>query len=72
MFGRAAGDHKSRSSQGKMKHVFPDSKKKVSSAKTHTEDVFSPERAAGRLGSESQRRNDNIDSNKKGREIKRY
>lgn len=68
---RETGDHKSKSSQRKMKYLSPDSKRKVSPAKARTEDRFSPERAAEHLGSESQRRNDNIDLSKKGREIKR-
>ncbi|KAI9081790.1 hypothetical protein K1719_036052 [Acacia pycnantha] len=69
-YSRETRDHKSKSSQRKMKYLSPDSKQKVSPAKAPTEDRFSPERAAGRLGSESQQRNDNIDLSKKGREIK--
>lgn len=69
-FSRESRDHKTRSSQRKMKYLSPDSKRKVSSAKTHTEDILSPERTAGHLGSESRGRNDNIDLSKKGQEIK--
>ncbi|KAK4254924.1 hypothetical protein QN277_007997 [Acacia crassicarpa] len=69
-YSRETRDHKSKSSQRKMKYLSPDGKQKVSPAKAHTEDRFSPERAAEHLGSESQRRNDNIDLSKKGREIK--
>ncbi|XP_028775678.1 serine/arginine repetitive matrix protein 1 isoform X4 [Neltuma alba] len=69
-YSRESRDHKSTSSQRKMKYLSPDSKWKVSPAKTRTEDMYSPERAAGRPGSESQGRNDSIDLSKKGRETR--
>ncbi|KAJ1412343.1 PWI domain [Sesbania bispinosa] len=71
-YSRESRDSKSNSSRNKSKYSPPVRKRNDSPAKFHHEEECSPERTAGHLDSEYRGYDDNIDRNKKDREIKSY